>query len=112
MASTAMSRAVVTWLPSGNPVALRKTVRRMPIRCATAVIISANCRSLPPSFSASATAASLPDATIVALIASRTVTIWPALSPKRTGETFAAAAETVILSSKERRPALISDSAT
>ncbi|RWQ27861.1 MAG: D-alanyl-D-alanine carboxypeptidase, partial [Mesorhizobium sp.] len=51
---TAMSRAVVCWTPSGRPEALRKTVLRMPIWRALAVIIAANASSLPPRYSATA----------------------------------------------------------
>lgn len=60
-----MSRAVVTWRPSGRPEALTKTVRLMPSWRALAVIIRAKPLSEPASFSPMAEAASLADLTII-----------------------------------------------
>ena len=84
----------------------------MPRLCAVMVIMSANLSSDPPIFSASAIAASLPEATIATSIAWRTVIVWPASRPNRTGGTEAARAETVSLSASESRPAPISVKAT
>ena len=80
-----MSRAVVTCPSCGRPEALRNTVRAMPRSRAIAVMRAANASSLPATFSASATAASLPDATIAALMACRTVITCPAFRPNFTG---------------------------
>ena len=72
---------------------------------------AANASSVSAIFSASATAASLAEATMAALMASRTVMTWPARKPNRTGFCRAACSETLILSAKLRRPASISDKA-
>ncbi len=83
----------------------------MPSSIAVFVMRAANAGSVSAIFSASATAASLPEATMAALIASRTVMTWPERSPNLTGFCRAACCETLILSSKRRRPASISDKA-
>ena len=64
-----MSRAVVIWPGSGRPEALRKVVERMPIWRALAVIIAAKLSSVPPRYSAIATATSLADLVTTARIA-------------------------------------------
>jgi hypothetical protein len=84
----------------------------MPSSFAIAVMRVAKASSVSATFSASATAASLADATMVALMAWRTVMVWPGRKPKRTGCWLAACCETLILSSNDKRPASISDRAT
>ena len=91
-----MSRAVVTWLRSGRPEALRKVVRFIPSARARVVIFSANRPSLPPRRSATTVAASLADLVISARIAWRTVIVSPGFSPSRDGGREAATAETFI----------------
>ena len=72
-----MSWAEVIWRLSGRPLALTKCVWVMPSSCAFIVIIAANRLSLPPIFSARATAMSLADFTAMACIASSTVMVSP-----------------------------------
>ncbi len=67
-----MSSAVVCCRSSGRPVALWKKVCAMPSWRALAVIISLKWPSLPPTASATVTAASFADPTTIALIASST----------------------------------------
>ncbi len=80
-----MSCAVVTWLRSGRPEALRNVVRCMPSPRARVVIFWANWPSLPPSRSATTVATSFADLVISASIAWRTVIVSPGLRPRRDG---------------------------
>ena len=74
----AMSRAVVTCPSSGRPVQLTKWVFSIPRRAARAFISSTKASSDPARYSASATAASLPEATATAFSRSSTVICSPA----------------------------------
>ena len=72
-AITAMSRAVVLWPGSVRPVAFTKCVFFRPQACAWRFIIAANCSTVPPTASASATDESLPLCTMVPRSSSSTV---------------------------------------
>ena len=78
-----MSRAVVNWCGSGKPDALRKVVSFIPRRSAARFIIVANLASVPPTASASTTAASLADSVTSARIACFTDMLSPVRSPSR-----------------------------
>ena len=99
-----MSRAVVRWSGSGRPEALRNTVPVMPSWRARAVICAANCSSVPPRNSATATATSLPDLTASDRIALSASIVWPALMPILDGGWRDAFADTGISVVFDRRP--------
>ncbi len=99
-----MSRALISWRGSGRPDALAKWVWVMPSSCARRVIRVAKRGSLPPSFSARATAMSLADLTAMARIASSTVIMPPAGMPSLLGAWLAACWETMILSLSDSLP--------
>ncbi len=67
-----------------------------PRRCASRFISATNASSEPATASASATAASLPDCTIMPRRRSGTATDFPAAMNMRDPEAFAAACETVM----------------
>src|SRR6185437_9099536 len=99
-----ISRAVVTCRRSGNPDALVNKVRLMPSACALAVIIRAKRASVRPSFSATATAASFADRTIMPSTASRSVIQAPGLTESLVGGLDAACREKGILVCHVNRP--------
>ena len=73
-----MSRALeICWPSGGRPEALTKEVSVMPSSRARSVISRANAGSLPPSRSAMATATSLAECTVMAGMASATVSVSP-----------------------------------
>ena len=76
----------------------------MPNSCAFIVIIAAKRLSLPPIFSANATAMSLAECTAIACMASSTVIWSPGCRPSLVGGCEAASGETVIRSVSRRRP--------
>jgi hypothetical protein len=63
-AITARSRGVLRWPTSVRPVTFLKVVFFRPQACAWRFIIATNCSTVPPTASASATAASFPLCTI------------------------------------------------
>ena len=74
---TAMSWALVTWPSAVTPVQLAKWVSFMPSSAARWFIFSTNRSLIPATFSASAAAASLPEATHTAFSSSSTVICSP-----------------------------------
>ena len=73
-----MSRALESWRLSGRPEAFTKWVFCMPSSWARRVIRAAKRLSVPPSFSAMATAMSLADLVAMPSMASSTETVSPA----------------------------------
>ena len=100
-----MSRAVVICSPSGGrPEAFTKVVEVMPSSRARAVISWANCPSVPPSRSAMATATSLAEWTVMAGMASATVSVSPGWVETLEGIIEKAWGEMVITSPIRSRP--------
>ena len=73
----AMSWAEVTWPWAGRPVQLRKVVSPIPSSLARRFICSTKAVSLPARYSAIATAASLPETTVMHFTSSPTVICSP-----------------------------------
>ena len=76
----ATSRAVERWPSASSPQALRKDVCSIPSEAARAFICSTKAGSLPPTNSATATAASLAEETQMAFIISSNVKCSPGSS--------------------------------
>src|SRR6056297_2048863 len=99
MLRIAMSRAVVICLLWCRPEALRNVVLFIPRWRAVLVICLAKARSLPPSFSATATATSFADLIARDSMAVRTVIVFPGRNPSLEGGCRAARREILILES-------------
>src|ERR1043165_3775688 len=100
-----MSRAVDRLRLSGRPLALAKWVFCMPSSWARRVIRAAKRCSVPPSFSAMATAASFADRVHMAWMASATVMVSPGRMPSLVGDCAAAWGEKTTGSSRLILPA-------
>ena len=103
----ARSRAEVTWSSAGSPLGLTKLVCAMPSRCAARFISAANAGTDPDTPSASTTAKSFADFTIIILSALSTVTLMPTLKPIFEGCCAMAFGETVRSLSGVTRPSLM-----
>jgi hypothetical protein len=94
-ARTARSRAVDNWPSLGRPCGLLKWVEAMPRRAASAFISFRKFASLPPTVSASATAMSLADLTMIIFSALSTLRTVPTLKPIFDGGWLSAFCETL-----------------
>ncbi len=101
-----MSRADVIWSSAGSPFGLTKLDCVMPRRRALRFISSAKPSIEPDTASASTTAMSFDERTIIILRALSTVTSVPTGKPIFTGCCAAAAAETFTAFSSVSRPSL------
>jgi hypothetical protein len=104
------SRAEVTWFSAGSPFGLTKCDSVMPSRRALAFIKSAKPSIEPPTPSATVTAMSLADFTIIIFNALSMVTRVPTLKPILVGCCAAALRDTVNKVSKPTRPSLMARS--
>ena len=96
---------MVIWRLSGRPDALTNRVFAMPSSWARRVIRAANRCSVPPSFSARATAASFADLVAMPDMASDTLMESPERTPSFVGDCAEACGEKTTGSSRWMRPA-------